>query len=60
MPWDIEKRGWKYAVVKRSTGEVEGEHDTWKDAVAQLRALYASERGDRPRKRIGDRDGRHS
>src|SRR5690606_39156310 len=60
MPWDIVKRGRKYAVVKRSTGEVEGEHDTWKDAVAQLRGLDAGERGGGPRERVGDREGRDS
>jgi hypothetical protein len=46
MPWKIERnfgdcKG--YAVVKEGTNEIEGCHATRAEAVAQQRALYASE-----------------
>lgn len=46
MPWKIVRdfgdcKG--YAVVKEGTDEIEGCHSTRADAVAQQRALYASE-----------------
>jgi hypothetical protein len=46
MPWRIERdygdcNG--YAVVKEGTNEIEGCHATRAEAVAQQRALYASE-----------------
>lgn len=45
MPYEI-KRGigskpWK--VVKKGTNKVMGSHETKKEALAQLKALYASE-----------------
>lgn len=43
MPWEIQKRGDKWAVVKQGTDEVEGTHDSEEAAKAQLRALYANE-----------------
>lgn len=43
MPWDIEKRGSQYCVVKRDDGDVEGCHGTRAEAEAQRRALHASE-----------------
>lgn len=43
MPWEIKKRGSKWVVVKKGTTKVYGAHDTRQEAVAQLRALYASE-----------------
>lgn len=43
MPWEIKKRGSKWVVVKKGTTKVYGTHDTRREAVAQLRALYASE-----------------
>ena len=43
MPWEIKKRGSKWVVVKKGTTRVYGTHDTRQEAVAQLRALYASE-----------------
>jgi hypothetical protein len=43
MPWEIQKRGDKWAVVKQGTDEVEGTHATEEEAKAQLRALYANE-----------------
>lgn len=43
MPWEIKKRGSEWVVVKKGTTKVYGAHDTRQEAVAQLRALYASE-----------------
>lgn len=42
MPWHIVKNKNKFAVVKDSDNSVVAEHDTRAEAVAQLRALYAS------------------
>lgn len=42
MPWKIEKRGNKYAVINADTGDVKGEHPSRKAAQAQMRALYAN------------------
>lgn len=46
LPWDIRKQGSQYAVVKSSDGRVVGTHPTKGRALAQLRALYASESRD--------------
>ena len=46
MPWHVTNKAKGcsgYAVVKDDNGEVVGCHPNEKDAVAQLRALYASE-----------------
>jgi hypothetical protein len=46
MPWKIERNFGDcngYAVVKEGTNEIEGCHATRAEAVAQQRALYASE-----------------
>lgn len=46
MPWKIVRNFGDcngYAVVKEGTNEIEGCHTTRADAVAQQRALYASE-----------------
>lgn len=43
MPWDIRRHGSQYSVVKESDGKVVGTHPTKERALAQLRALYASE-----------------
>ena len=43
-PWRVEKRGEKYVVVKTSDGSVVGTHDTKEEALAQQRALEASEK----------------
>lgn len=46
MPWDVRKSGCPeskpYAVVKESTGEVVGCHETRQDAESHMRALYAN------------------
>lgn len=42
MPWNITKKDGKFCVVKED-GTEEGCHDTRAEAVAQQRALYASE-----------------
>lgn len=48
MPWDVRKSGCPdskpYAVIKESTGEVVGCHETRESAESQMRALYANER----------------
>lgn len=46
MPWSIKRNFGDcngYAVVKDGTDEIEGCHKTRAEAVAQQRALYASE-----------------
>jgi hypothetical protein len=45
MPWHIAHQNGKYCVVKDDNGESAGCHPTRQEAVAQLRALYASETG---------------
>lgn len=42
MPWNISKRGGKFLVKNKSTGHVAGTHASREDALAQMRALYAS------------------
>jgi len=42
MPYAIRKRGSKYLVVNKETGDVKGTHSTKREAAAQLRALYAN------------------
>jgi hypothetical protein len=42
MPWKVVKRGSKYLVVNELNGHVKGTHETRKQAVQQLRALYAN------------------
>lgn len=43
MPWRIEKQGAKHCVIKESDGSTVHCHDTREQAMAQMRALYASE-----------------
>jgi 8-oxo-dGTP pyrophosphatase MutT (NUDIX family) len=43
MPWDVEKRGNQWCVVKTDDGEVEGCHDSQAHARDQQKALYAAE-----------------
>lgn len=43
MPWKVEQRGDKHCVIKQSDGSTVHCHDTREQAMAQLRALYASE-----------------
>lgn len=43
MPWQVEQRGDKFCVVKKSDNSTVHCHDTRDDAMAQMRALYASE-----------------
>jgi predicted metal-dependent phosphoesterase TrpH len=45
VPWHVEKRGSKFAVVKGHTGQsgaVVATHPSRERALAQLRALYAN------------------
>jgi hypothetical protein len=43
MPYDIEKRGGKFCVVKRDDGKSMGCHATEKEARAQMAAIHANE-----------------
>lgn len=45
-PYEIEKSGDKFRVVKSSSGKVMGTHDSKEEAVAQLQALEAAENDD--------------
>jgi hypothetical protein len=42
MPWIVVKRGNENCVVNKKSGDVKGCHKTRKEALAQLRALYAN------------------
>ena len=42
MPWEVFRRGNKYVVINDVTKRVVGTHPTRKDALAQMRALYAN------------------
>ena len=42
MPWVIVRKGEKSCVVNKQTGDVKGCHATRREALAQLRALYAN------------------
>lgn len=41
-PYSVQKRGDKFVVVKKTTGEVVGTHDTKEQALAHFRALEAN------------------
>lgn len=43
MPWKIEQRGNQHCVIKESDNSTVHCHDTREQALAQMRALYASE-----------------
>lgn len=40
-PYAVVHRGGRWAVINSETGDVKGEHDTEREAMAQMRALYA-------------------
>jgi hypothetical protein len=44
MPWKIEKKSGRYCVVKETDGSTVACHDTEDEALAQQRALWASEK----------------
>lgn len=46
MPWDVRKQGKRWAIVKSDTGEVVGHADTEAQAMASVRARYASMKGE--------------
>ncbi len=46
-PWHVEERDGKYCVIKNDTNETVDCHDTRQEALAQVRALYASEAASR-------------
>lgn len=43
MPYNIRKKGTKYQIVKKTTGEVVGTSTTKAKAEASVRARYAGE-----------------
>jgi hypothetical protein len=45
MPYDIRRRGKKFVVINRDTGDVKGKHDTMGEAESQMRLLYGIEHG---------------
>lgn len=51
MPYAIRKRQGKWVVINEETRAVKGTHDTRKEAVAHLRALYANVVDAKPRRR---------
>lgn len=53
MPYKIEKRKNKWAIIEISTGKVVGESDTKADAEASARARLAGEHGWKPGKKRG-------
>lgn len=59
MPWTVRKstRG-GYDTVKKRSGKVVGHHASKAKAEAQLRALYASESGAKPRPKPKKRPGK--
>lgn len=44
MPYKVEPRGEKYAVVNTETDEVKAEHDNREDAERQVRLLHELEK----------------
>lgn len=44
MPYKIEPRGDKFAVINEETGDVKAEHSTEEDAKRQVRLLTAIEK----------------
>jgi len=57
MPYKIEKRGDKYAIVKKDTGKVVGTSDTREKAEASARARMAGHHGWKPtRRKAGETD----
>jgi len=43
MPYSIVKRGSKWAVIKKDTGEVIGTHDSKQKAAKQIVAIHINE-----------------
>lgn len=43
MPYEIQKRGNKFVVVKKDDGQVMGSHDSDNEAKAQIAAIHISE-----------------
>lgn len=45
MPYSIKKSKDKWLVVNKSTGKTKGTHDSYKEALSQMRLLYRIEHG---------------
>jgi hypothetical protein len=50
MPYKIVKKGTKWLVIKKDTGDVKGTHDSEEKANSQMRLLYGIEHGLKTRK----------
>lgn len=50
MPYSIRKRGNKYEIIKKDTGEVVGRSTSRAKAEASVRARMAGEHGWKPRR----------
>ena len=50
MPYKIEVDGSKFKVVSKEGGKVHGTHSSRKDAMKQMRALYANVKDAKPAK----------
>lgn len=48
MPYKIAKRGSRFCVINKDTGETKGCSDNYRDAVASMRARYGAEHGWKP------------
>ena len=48
MPYAIEKRGSKFVVVNKETGDVKGRHATKEKAQSQMNLLQGIEHGWKP------------
>jgi hypothetical protein len=53
MPYKIEKRRNKWAIIDKATGKVIGKSDTREDAEGSARARLAGEHGWKPGKKKG-------
>ncbi len=48
MPYKIVRKGTKFEVINKETGESHGIHDSMHKAVAQMRMLYGIDGGMKP------------
>ena len=48
MPYSVRKKGTKFQVINKQTGDVKGTHDSRVKAERQMRLLYGVEHGWKP------------
>jgi len=51
MPYEIRKKGNKFHVYNKETGEDKGASDSREKAIAHMRLMYGVEHGMKPRKK---------